>query len=214
MDTPRPSTDSHVARHERDQLKILMIRLFFLSLTIIIRVHENTGCGKRRERTFQPGKRTESDMITCGQCNSLSGPVCSTTYQSFPADIVSLTPPNMAACKWRVMNLPTYRMAQKSVNWLAKCTRKYVRNFYITEFTGALCYKPEDREFETRMWWIFFKFNSSSRIMVLGSTQLLRTISTGNLPGGNKRPQRRADNLAAICEPNVYKGGSHNLSEP
>jgi hypothetical protein len=45
--------------------------------------------------------------------------------------------------------------------------------------------------------------NSSSRTMVLGSTQPLTEMSTRNLPGGEKRSARRADNLAAICEPNV-----------
>jgi hypothetical protein len=45
--------------------------------------------------------------------------------------------------------------------------------------------------------------NSLSRIMVLGSTQPLTEMSTRNLPGGKKRPARRADSFAAICEPNV-----------
>jgi hypothetical protein len=45
--------------------------------------------------------------------------------------------------------------------------------------------------------------NPSSSTMALGSTQPLTEMSTGNLPGGKKRPARRADNLAAICEPNV-----------
>jgi hypothetical protein len=45
--------------------------------------------------------------------------------------------------------------------------------------------------------------NPSSSIMVLGSTQPLTEISTRNLSGGKKRPARRADNLAATCEPNV-----------
>jgi hypothetical protein len=45
--------------------------------------------------------------------------------------------------------------------------------------------------------------NPSSRTMALGSTQPLTEISTRNFPGGKKRPARRADNLAAICEPNV-----------
>jgi hypothetical protein len=39
--------------------------------------------------------------------------------------------------------------------------------------------------------------------MALGLTQPLREKSTKNLPGGKKRPARRADNLAAIYEPNV-----------
>jgi hypothetical protein len=43
----------------------------------------------------------------------------------------------------------------------------------------------------------------SSRIMALGLTQPLTEISTKNFPGSKKRPARRADNLAAICEPNV-----------
>jgi hypothetical protein len=45
--------------------------------------------------------------------------------------------------------------------------------------------------------------NPSSRTMVLGSTQPLTEMSTWNLPGGKKRPGRRADNHAAIYEPNV-----------
>jgi hypothetical protein len=39
--------------------------------------------------------------------------------------------------------------------------------------------------------------------MALGSTQLLTEINTRNLPGGEKQATRRADNLAAIYEPNV-----------
>jgi hypothetical protein len=45
--------------------------------------------------------------------------------------------------------------------------------------------------------------NSSSRTMALRSTQPLTKMSTRKLPGGKKRPERRADNLAAIYEPNV-----------
>jgi hypothetical protein len=44
---------------------------------------------------------------------------------------------------------------------------------------------------------------TSTWIVALGSTQPLTEMSTRNLPGGKKRPARRADNLAAICEPNV-----------
>jgi hypothetical protein len=39
--------------------------------------------------------------------------------------------------------------------------------------------------------------------VALGSTQPVREMSTRNLPGGKKRSVRRADNLAAIYEPNV-----------
>jgi hypothetical protein len=79
----------------------------------------------------------------------------------------------------------------------------------------ALCYKPEGRRCESRMRWIFFNLpNPSSRIMALGSTQPLTEMSSRNLPGGKKRPARRADNLATIYEPNVWKCGSFNLSQP
>jgi hypothetical protein len=39
--------------------------------------------------------------------------------------------------------------------------------------------------------------------MALGSTQPLTEMSTRNLPGGKEQPARKADNLIAICEPNV-----------
>jgi hypothetical protein len=56
--------------------------------------------------------------------------------------------------------------------------------------------------------------NPSSRTMALRSTQPLKEMSARNLPGGKKRTARRADNLAAICVPNVWKCGSLNLSQP
>jgi hypothetical protein len=55
--------------------------------------------------------------------------------------------------------------------------------------------------------------NLSSRTMVLGSTQPQTEINTRNLPGGKKRVAQRTDNLATIYEPNVWKCGSHNLSQ-
>jgi hypothetical protein len=45
--------------------------------------------------------------------------------------------------------------------------------------------------------------NPPSHTMALGSNQPLTEMSIRNLPGGKKRPVRRADNLTAICEPNV-----------
>jgi hypothetical protein len=39
--------------------------------------------------------------------------------------------------------------------------------------------------------------------MALGSTQLLTEMSTRNLPGGKGQPARKAENLAANCEPIV-----------
>jgi hypothetical protein len=41
--------------------------------------------------------------------------------------------------------------------------------------------------------------------MALGSTQPLTEMSTRNIPGGEGRSARKADNLTAICEPIVYK---------
>jgi hypothetical protein len=50
---------------------------------------------------------------------------------------------------------------------------------------------------------VFFNLpNPSSGIMVLQSTQPLTEMSSRNHPGDKKRPVRRADNLAAIYEPN------------
>jgi hypothetical protein len=45
--------------------------------------------------------------------------------------------------------------------------------------------------------------NPSNLTMALGSTQPLTEMSTKNFPVGKKLPARKADNLAAICEPNV-----------
>jgi hypothetical protein len=45
--------------------------------------------------------------------------------------------------------------------------------------------------------------NPSSRNMALGSTHPLTEMSSKKFPGGKKRPAHKADNLAAIYEPNV-----------
>jgi hypothetical protein len=45
--------------------------------------------------------------------------------------------------------------------------------------------------------------NRSSRIMAQWSTQPLTETSARNLPGGENRSARKADILAAICEPDV-----------
>jgi hypothetical protein len=39
--------------------------------------------------------------------------------------------------------------------------------------------------------------------MALESTQSRTEMSTKNLPGGEGRPARKADNLTTICEPTV-----------
>jgi hypothetical protein len=52
----------------------------------------------------------------------------------------------------------------------------------------------------------FFNWsNPSSRTVALGSTQPLTEMSTRNLPGSKARPEDKADNLTAICEPIFWK---------
>jgi hypothetical protein len=41
--------------------------------------------------------------------------------------------------------------------------------------------------------------------MALGSTQPLTEMNTRSLRGGKGRPERKADNLTAICERNLQK---------
>jgi hypothetical protein len=45
--------------------------------------------------------------------------------------------------------------------------------------------------------------NPSSRTTALRSTKPLTEMNTRNLPGGKGRPEGKADNLTAICEPIV-----------
>jgi hypothetical protein len=76
--------------------------------------------------------------------------------------------------------------------------KKYLVGAYLYHTSLA------GRRFKSRMRWIFFNSpNTSSRTMTLGSTQPLTKMSTRDLTGGKKRSARRADNLAAINEPNV-----------
>jgi hypothetical protein len=57
-------------------------------------------------------------------------------------------------------------------------------------------------------------FKVSEYAIVLGSTQPLTEMRNKNFLGVKKRPALRADNVAAICEPNVWECGSLNLSQP
>jgi hypothetical protein len=47
--------------------------------------------------------------------------------------------------------------------------------------------------------------NPSSRTMTLGFTLPIKEMTTRNLSGGKAQPASKADNLAAICEPIVWK---------
>jgi hypothetical protein len=49
----------------------------------------------------------------------------------------------------------------------------------------------------------FMWLNLSSRNMALGSTPPLTEMSTRNLPRDTGLLARKADNLTAICEPNI-----------
>jgi hypothetical protein len=51
--------------------------------------------------------------------------------------------------------------------------------------------------------------NRSSRTIALGSTQTLTETSTRNLPGGEWRLARKADNLTADCLKNMGAAMSH-----
>jgi hypothetical protein len=55
------------------------------------------------------------------------------------------------------------------------------------------------------MRWIFSIHVILLAALALWSTQPPTKMNTRNLPGGKKRPARRADNLAAFYEPNVWK---------
>jgi hypothetical protein len=57
--------------------------------------------------------------------------------------------------------------------------------------------------FEYQMRWIFSLPNHSSRTMALVSTQPLTEMSYQEFSWRKKRPARRADNLAAVCERTV-----------
>jgi hypothetical protein len=59
----------------------------------------------------------------------------------------------------------------------------------------------------------FSLLNTSSRTTALGSTRPLTGVNTRDLSGGKGRSARRADNVDAICEPNVWKCGYLNFSQ-
>jgi hypothetical protein len=86
---------------------------------------------------------------------------------------------------------------QKHVNNKSKFWLKTMRDHLVGTVLGAMLQTgrspvqvPDEVDF----------YNPSNRTMALGSTQPLTEMSTRNLPGGKKRPARRADNLTAICE--------------
>jgi hypothetical protein len=66
---------------------------------------------------------------------------------------------------------------------------------------------PDDVDF-------FNLSNPFSCTIALGSTKPLTEMSTRNLPGGKKQLTHRADSLAAIYEPNVWKYESPNPTQP
>jgi hypothetical protein len=80
----------------------------------------------------------------------------------------------------------------------------------IVSVVTALCYKPDDRGFDSgsipdEVIRFFSQPNSSSRTMALGSTQHLIEMSARNLPGDEGRLVLKADSLTAIFEPIIKK---------
>jgi hypothetical protein len=79
------------------------------------------------------------------------------------------------------------------------------RGHAVAYLVGALCYKPEgpgsipDEIIEVLNW-----PNPFSLTMALGSTQPLAKMSTRNFLAGKGRPEPKADNFTAICEP-IFK---------
>jgi hypothetical protein len=94
--------------------------------------------------------------------------------------------------------------------------RLKIRRHAVAKLVEALCYKLEGHGFESQWGGFFINLpNPSSRTMTLGLTQPLTEMSTMNLPGGKGRPVCKADNLASICEPIVWrKCGSLDVSQP
>jgi hypothetical protein len=79
----------------------------------------------------------------------------------------------------------------------------------------ATSYKPEGQGSIPDEFIGFFNLlNPSSRTMPLGSTQPLTEMSTRHLPVGKGRPERKADNLTAICEPIVLISQPYGPSRP
>jgi hypothetical protein len=74
---------------------------------------------------------------------------------------------------------------------------------FVKTHGSVVCYKPAGCGCDSRWGYsiILVDINPSSRTMALGLTQPLTEMSTRNIPGGNGRPARKADNLTAICEP-------------
>jgi hypothetical protein len=55
-------------------------------------------------------------------------------------------------------------------------------------------------------------FNLSSHIMARGSIQPITEVSSRNLPGLEGQLVHKVFKLTAICDVNVYKCGSFNIS--
>jgi hypothetical protein len=88
----------------------------------------------------------------------------------------------------------------------------------VAKLVEALCYKPEDRWFNSRLChWHFYWYNPSSRTMTLGVTQPLTEISTRNNSWGKGGRCIGLTNLPPSCADCLRASNSWNaqgLSKP
>jgi hypothetical protein len=83
------------------------------------------------------------------------------------------------------------------------CTQSIGARVSVVDWGTVLQAGRSQVRFAMRSLDSFYLPNPSSRIMVLRSTTPLTQMSTKNLPGGKRRPVRKADKSTAICEPIV-----------
>jgi hypothetical protein len=86
--------------------------------------------------------------------------------------------------------------------------------YAMVQLVAALHYKPEGRGFDSRWNHLDLWLNPSGRTMVLGSTQLLKEMSTRNISWEVKAVGAYGWQPWNLHVPNVYKilGGSNSFS--
>jgi hypothetical protein len=87
------------------------------------------------------------------------------------------------------------------------------KNDFVHELVEALCYRLKDRWIKSWIRWIISICLILPAALWPWGWQPLPEMSTRKFPGAKGLPVHRADNLAAIYKPNVWKCGSLNLSQ-